>query len=43
MSFVKNMYADTFKILWRLLTDFKGTISQKKVFGVFTHPIAIKI
>ena len=26
-------YADTFWKLWRLLTNFKGTITQKKVFG----------
>ena len=26
-------YSDTFWKLWRLLTDFKGTIRQKKVFG----------
>ena len=29
---VVNDYADTFGKLWRFLTDFKGTISRKKVF-----------
>ena len=28
-----NDYVDTFWKLWRLLTDFKGTLRQKKVFG----------
>ena len=28
-----NDYVDTFWKLWRLLTPFKGTIRQKKVFG----------
>ena len=37
-----NDYADTFGSLWRLLTDFKGTIRWKRYLGLFTHPIAIK-
>ena len=36
-----NDFVDTFWKLWRLLTDFKGTIRQKKYLGLFTHPIAI--
>ena len=28
-------------LLWRLLTDFKGRIRQKRYLGVFTHPIEI--
>ena len=34
-------YTDTFKKLWRLPTDFKGTIRWKRYLGVFTNPIAI--
>ena len=32
-KFAVNDYVDTFWKLWRLLTDFKGTLRQKKVFG----------
>ena len=33
--------ADTFGKLWRFLTDFKGTVSQKEVFKCVYNPIAI--
>ena len=38
---IVNDYADTFGKLWKLLTDFTGTISQKRYWDVFTNSLAI--